>query len=64
MLYINDLLGAELPSKANSSFHCMINLLKDLNIPIFQSKLTAPTTKMMCLGIEVESVQATLSIPL
>ena len=53
----------ELPSKANSSFEFMVKLLKDLNIPMSQSKLTPPTTKIMCLGIDVDSVQATLSIP-
>ena len=63
MSYIDDLLGAELPSKAKNSFDCMVKLLKDLHIPISMSKLTPPTTKMTCLGIEVDSVEATLSIP-
>ena len=63
MSYIDDLLGAELPSKAENSFKYMVKLLRDLNIPISESKLTAPTTVITCLGIEVNSVKATLSIP-
>ena len=63
MSYIDDLLGAELPSKAKNSFDYMVKLLKDLRIPISMSKLTPPTTKIICLGIEVNSVEATLSIP-
>ena len=37
--------------------------LRDLNIPISESKLTPPTTKIVCLGIQVDSESATLSIP-
>ena len=53
MSYIDDLLWAELPSKAGNSFKYMVELLKELNIPISESKLTAPTTVITCLGIEV-----------
>ena len=63
MSYVDDLLGAEVHSKAESSFKSMVQLSRDLNIPISQSKLTPPTTKINCLGIEVDSVQATLSVP-
>ena len=55
--------GAEVPSKARDNFNSMATLLQNLNIPISKSKLTAPTTKINCLGIEVDSVKATLSIP-
>ena len=63
MSYVDDLLGAEVPSKAHDSFNSMVTLLQDLNIPISKSKLTPPTTKINCPGIEVDSVKATLSIP-
>ena len=63
MSYVDDLLGAEVPSKAQDSFNSMVSLLENLRIPISKSKLTAPTTKINCLGIEVDSVKATLSIP-
>ena len=41
----------------------MVTLLQNLNIPISKSKLTPSTTKINCLGIEVNSVKTTLSIP-
>ena len=40
MSYIDDLLGAENGSKAQESFDTMHKLLKDLNIPISEEKLT------------------------
>ena len=55
MTHIDDLLGAELPSKAESSFKFKVKLLQDLTFPISKSKLT--------LGIEVNLVKVTLSIP-
>ena len=63
MSYVDDLLGAELRSKARGSYKSMVALLQELTIPISTSKLTPPTTKLTCLGIEVDSVKATLSIP-
>ena len=63
MSYIDDLLGAENGPKAQESFEKMCKLLKDLNIPISEANLTAPTTKIVCLGIEIDSVRASMSIP-
>ena len=63
MSYIDDLLGAETGVKAQNSFDTMYNLLRDLNIPISESKLTPPTTRIVCLGIQIDSESATLSIP-
>ena len=64
MSYIDDLLGAELPSKAENSFKYMVKLLQDLNIPISEFKLTPPSTIITCLGIEFNLVEASLSIPI
>ena len=63
MSYIDDLLRAEIGVKARESFDTMYTLLRDLNIPISKSKLTPTTTKIVCLGIQVDSENATLSIP-
>ena len=38
-------------------------MLQELGLTISQSKLVAPTTKCVCLGIEVDTVNSTLSIP-
>ena len=63
MSYIDDLISAELPSKATGSFSTMLKLLQDLNIPVSQSKLSPPSTTLNCLGITIDSVQCTMSIP-
>ena len=61
--YIDDLMSGESPETAERSFHSLVTLLSDLNVPISKGKLTPPTTKMVCLGIEVDSVNQTLAIP-
>ena len=63
MSYIDDLLGAEVGSKTQESFDSMCNLLQDLHIPVSPKKLTPPTTRIICLGIEIDSVKASMSIP-
>ena len=63
MSYIDDLLGAEVGDKAQKSFDTMCTLLRDLNIPTSPAKLTPPTTRIICLGIEIDSVKASMSIP-
>ena len=61
--YIDDLLGAETPSNAQASYDTLVNLLQELRIPVSKSKLCPPSTKIICLGIHIDSVEATLSIP-
>ena len=61
--YIDDLLGAEIPSRAQASYDTLYQLLQDLNIPVSKSKLCPPSTNITCLGIDIDSVQTTLSIP-
>ena len=56
-------MGKETGVKAQKSFDTMCTLLRDLNIPISESKLTPPTTKIVCLDIKVHSERATLSVP-
>ena len=63
MSYIDGLLGAEIVPKTRQSFDTMCQLLRDLNIPIIDDKLTPSSTNIVCLGIQVDSVKATLLIP-
>ena len=63
MSYVDDLLGAETPSRAVASYDTLCKLLQELRIPVSNSELCPPSTKITCLGIEVDSVQATLSVP-
>ena len=61
--YIDDLLGNATVSQAEPAFQKLKKLLQELGLTISQSKLVAPTTKYVCLGIEVDTVNSTLSIP-
>ena len=62
MSYVDDLLGAEIPSKAGASYEKFINFFRILE-SLLVSQNCPPSTKIMCLGIEIDSVQATLSVP-
>ena len=57
--YIDDLMAGEFPEAAERSFSSLCTLLQRLNIPISQSKLVPPTK----LGIEIDTIEQTLSIP-
>ena len=57
------MMSRELPESAKRSFHSLVKLLSYLNVPISEGKLTPPTTHIVCLGIEIDSVKQTLAIP-
>ena len=61
--YIDDLIYTGLPSKINHSFHFLLHLLQDLGLDISQKKLVPPSTSVICLGIQIDTVNRTLSIP-
>ena len=61
--YIDDILGIDVPSKINASFDALCQLLDDLGFQISQKKLHPPTTQLNCLGIVVDTVEFTVSIP-
>ena len=61
--YIDDLIGNATVSQAEPAFQKLQKLLQELGLTISQNKLVAPTTKCICLGIEVDTVKSTLSIP-
>ena len=50
-------------SKILMSYHDLLQLLQDLGLEVSQSKLVPPSTQVICLGILVDTVQKTLSIP-
>ena len=47
----------------NDAFDYLVKLLQDLGFPISKSKLISPTTQCNCLGIIINTVDYTLSIP-
>ena len=61
--YIDDLIGHALPSQAHESFNTLTSLLQELGLQISSKKLISPTTRAVCLGIEVDTVNFTLAIP-
>ena len=61
--YIDDMILTELPEQAESSFKELCSLLEDLRIPVSPVKLAPPTTSLNCLGIVIDSVAQTVSIP-
>ena len=61
--YIDDYLGFGAPSVAEQSFNTLYNAIRDLGLTISQKKLVRPSTQAVCLGILVNTVEGTLSIP-
>ena len=61
--YIDDFLGYGTPSVAKNSFDALIDVMTQLGLTISESKLVEPTTKAVCLGILVDTVQGTVAIP-
>ena len=54
---------ARLPSKIYDSYKFLLSLLQDLGLEISKSKLVEPSTHVVCLGILVDMVNRTISIP-
>ena len=61
--YIDDLIYTGLPVDIYRSFDTLKALLQELGLEISVAKLIQPTTKAVCLGIEINTVTRTLSIP-
>ena len=63
MNYIDDLIYIGLPSKIHDSYHKLLSLLDELGLEESQPKLVPPSTSVICLGIQANTVERTLSIP-
>ena len=61
--YIDDLIYVGLPSKIHDSYKFLLSLLQDLGLEISKSKLVEPSTQVVCLGILVDTVNRTISVP-
>ena len=60
--YIDDFLCVSLPSKI-SKIYTRLQELCELGLTISSKKLVAPSTKVTCLGIVVNTLDFTVSIP-
>ena len=61
--YIDDLVYTGLPEHIYDSYNILTHLLQELGLEISQSKLVAPTSGAVCLGVEINMVNRTLKIP-
>ena len=61
--YIDDVLGFGVPSVASKSYQALLQVMTDLGLTISEKKLVPPSTKAVCLSIDIDRVQGTLSIP-
>ena len=61
--YIDDLIYTGLPSNIHNSFQFLLSLLQELGLEISQKKLVPPSTSVVYLGIHIDTINRTLSIP-
>ena len=61
--YIDDLIYVGLPSKIHESYSFLLSLLQELGLQVSQNKLVPPSTEVVCLGILINTVDKTISIP-
>ena len=52
--YIDDYVAVVPRATAEAAFRCLRTLLQDLGLPVNPDKLTPPTKRLTCLGIEVD----------
>ena len=52
-----------LASTARNSFDSLYNLLQDVGFAISSKKLVERTTKVVCLGVFIDSAEVILSVP-
>ena len=61
--YIDDVIGFGTVSTANPAFQCLYQLLENLGFEISKTILVAPTTKVTCLGVSINTEYFTVSVP-
>ena len=61
--YIDDVIGFGTVSTAKASFDTLQDLLQKLGFQISLKKLVEPTTKVTCLGVDVDTKTFTISLP-
>ena len=61
--YIDDLIYIGLPSSVDQAYHTLLHLLQELGLEISIKKLNPPDTKVVCLGILIDTIQRTMAIP-
>ena len=60
--YIDDIIGHSVASKAGKSFDTLHKLLTELGFDISHKKVVSPATKVVCLGVEIDTEKFTVFI--
>ena len=61
--YLDDVIGVAPAKSANNAFLALTNLITSLGLPINLDKVSAPVTRLTCLGIEIDVETGMLHIP-
>ena len=61
--YIDDFLGYGTPGVARRSYDALLDVMAQLGVTVSKKKLVASTTKAVCLGILIDTVEGTVAIP-
>ena len=61
--YIDHTIEHSVVSKSHDSFQTLRAFLLELGFGISENKVVKPDTKVTCLGVDIDTVQFTLSIP-
>ena len=61
--YIDDYVGVGIPHVAHASFESLFHLMEELGLTISDKKLVAPSTKVVSLGVLINTEDGTVSIP-
>ena len=61
--YIDDIIGHLVMSKFKASFDALTALLLELGFDISKKKVVQPATRVTCLGVDIDTVEFTVSIP-
>lgn len=62
-VYLDDFYGADSPARASTAFTSLRQLLQELGLQTSPDKDSPPSTKLVCLGINVDSEEMSLSVP-
>ena len=60
--YIDDIIDFSTPTKATKSFEFLHKLLLGLDFKISVKKLVPPSTKVTCLGVEINTINFTVCV--
>ena len=61
--YIDDYVGVGVPSVADASYAALIDLMNEFGLTISQKKFVPPSMQATCLGVLIDTVKGTISIP-